>query len=60
MKLRLSIVLTAVALMPMALFGQIGTFASHDKLTVRSAKAGRLMEESLDTLRKTWKKPLDW
>jgi len=41
-------------------FGQVGTFASHDKLTVRSAKAGRLMEESLDGLREAWKKPLDW
>ena len=41
-------------------FGQVGTFATHDKLTVRSAKAGRLMEEKLDVLRETWKKPLDW
>jgi phosphoribosylformylglycinamidine synthase len=41
-------------------FGQVGTFATHDRLTVRSPKAGRLMEESLDALRDTWKKPLDW
>lgn len=41
-------------------FGQIGTFARHDTLTVRSPKVGRLMEEKLDVLRETWKKPLDW
>ncbi len=41
-------------------FGQVGTFAKHDQLTVRSPKAGRLLEAALDELRETWKKPLDW
>jgi len=41
-------------------FGQVGTFAKHDRLTVRSPKAGQLLDVSLDDLRATWKKPLDW
>jgi phosphoribosylformylglycinamidine synthase len=40
--------------------GQIGTFAVHDRLTVRSAKSGRVMDEPLAELREAWRRPLDW
>ena len=41
-------------------FAQVGVFAKHDRITVRTGKLGRLMDESLDTLRDAWLKPLDW
>ncbi|MEX2216228.1 MAG: AIR synthase-related protein [Phycisphaeraceae bacterium] len=41
-------------------FGQVGVFADHANLIVRSGKQGRIMEESLDALREAWLKPLDW
>ncbi len=41
-------------------FAQVGVFARHDRLTVRTGKLGRLLDESLDRLRETWLKPLDW
>lgn len=41
-------------------FGHIGSFAAHDRLTVRTARAGRILDEPLDGLRETWLKPLDW
>ncbi|MCE9590320.1 MAG: phosphoribosylformylglycinamidine synthase subunit PurS [Planctomycetes bacterium] len=40
--------------------GQVGRFAGHQRLTVRCAKHGRLLDASLDELRDTWRKPLDW
>lgn len=42
------------------LFGQIGVFASHDRLTVRCSKHGRLVDEALEKLVTTWRGPLDW
>jgi phosphoribosylformylglycinamidine synthase len=41
-------------------FGQIGRFASHDRLTLRCAKHGRLLDVSLDEMLAAWKRPLDW
>jgi phosphoribosylformylglycinamidine synthase subunit PurSL len=41
-------------------FGQVGRFASHDRLTLRCAKHGRLLDVALDELLAAWKKPLDW
>ncbi len=41
-------------------FGQIGRFADHDRLTVRTASAGRILDESLDALRQSWLGTLDW
>ncbi len=41
-------------------FAQIGTFAKHNHLTLRSPEAGRLLDAPLDDLRNAWLKPLDW
>ncbi|MFK7788065.1 MAG: AIR synthase-related protein, partial [Phycisphaeraceae bacterium] len=41
-------------------FGQVGTFANHQNLTVRKPDEGQLLDIDLDTLRETWRKPLDW
>lgn len=41
-------------------FAQVGTFADHDRLTVRTARRGRILDESLDALRQTWLGTLDW
>ncbi len=41
-------------------FGQIGRFTAHQRLTVRCAKHGRLLDAALDDLRAAWLKPLDW
>ncbi len=41
-------------------FGQVGRFAEHDRLVVRTPHAGQLLDASLDELRETWLGPLDW
>jgi len=41
-------------------FGQVGTFADHDKLTLRTPRDGRVLDAGLDTLRNAWRAPLDW
>ena len=41
-------------------FGQAGTFADHDRLTLRTPDEGRLLDASLDDLRTAWQAPLDW
>jgi phosphoribosylformylglycinamidine synthase len=41
-------------------FAQIGTFTDHDRLTARTADAGRFLDQPLDELREAWLKPLDW
>jgi phosphoribosylformylglycinamidine synthase II len=41
-------------------FAQIGRFDNHERLTLRTAQDGQLLDESLDTLRQTWRSPLDW
>ncbi len=41
-------------------FGQIGTFANHQRLTLRKPEQGQLLDIDLDTLSQTWLKPLDW
>lgn len=41
-------------------FGQVGTFADHPNLTLRTAAQGQVFTASLDDLRNTWLKPLDW
>jgi phosphoribosylformylglycinamidine synthase len=41
-------------------FGQIGVFASHDRLTLRTPTRGRVLDVALDNLRQTWLGPLDW
>ena len=41
-------------------FGQIGTFANHERLTLRTATDGQLLDVSLDDLRDAWQAPLDW
>jgi len=39
---------------------QVGTFADHDRLTLRTDRDGRLLHASLDDLRSAWRSPLDW
>ena len=41
-------------------FGQVGRFAEHDRLVVRTPHAGQLLDASLDELREAWLGPLDW
>lgn len=41
-------------------FGQVGTFADHDQLTLRTAAQGQVFTTPLDDLRDAWLKPLDW
>ncbi len=42
-------------------FGEVGRFTDqHQRLTVRSAQAGQILDVALDDLKATWKKPLDW
>lgn len=41
-------------------FGQIGTFTTHDRLTLRTPQAGRVLDAQLDDLRAAWQGPLDW
>ncbi|MEM8737618.1 MAG: AIR synthase-related protein [Planctomycetota bacterium] len=41
-------------------FAQIGTFADHANLTLRTADRGQIFTAPLDDLRAAWLKPLDW
>ncbi|MCC7407146.1 MAG: phosphoribosylformylglycinamidine synthase subunit PurS [Phycisphaeraceae bacterium] len=41
-------------------FAQVGRFADHPELRVRTDKQGMLLRESLDGLRKSWLGTLDW
>jgi len=41
-------------------FGQVGTFAKHDRLTARTPGDGQIIDTNLDDLRDAWLKPLDW
>jgi len=41
-------------------FAQVGTFASHDRLTLRTPKDGQRLDAKLDDLRHAWLRPLDW
>lgn len=41
-------------------FGQIGAFADHDRLTLRTPSDGQLLDASLGELRDAWQAPLDW
>ncbi|HEX7010097.1 MAG TPA: AIR synthase-related protein, partial [Phycisphaeraceae bacterium] len=41
-------------------FGQIGTFADHDRLTLRTLRDGQVLSARLDELRQAWLEPLDW
>lgn len=41
-------------------FAQVGTFAQHDRLTLRHGRDGHVLNISLDELRQTWLSPLDW
>jgi phosphoribosylformylglycinamidine synthase len=41
-------------------FGQIGSFNSGDRLSVRCPQQGRILDVSIDTLRQAWLQPLDW
>jgi len=41
-------------------FGQIGSFVAHDRLTVRGISQDTLISEVLDDLRRAWLQPLDW
>jgi phosphoribosylformylglycinamidine synthase len=40
--------------------GEIGTFNTTARLTVRSAASGRLADVAVDELRQAWRQPLDW
>ncbi|MEX0745516.1 MAG: phosphoribosylformylglycinamidine synthase subunit PurS [Phycisphaeraceae bacterium] len=41
-------------------FAQVGTFAEHNRLKLRTARAGQVLDASLDALRDAWRAPLDW
>jgi phosphoribosylformylglycinamidine synthase len=41
-------------------FGEVGRFNEKGRLTVRGQQADLLVDESIETLRDTWLKPLDW
>jgi len=41
-------------------FGVIGTITERPNLKVRSVKAGWLMDEGIDGLKKSWLGTLDW
>ena len=41
-------------------FGQIGVFADHENVTVKTEKDGRVMEAGVEELLEAWQKPLDW
>ena len=41
-------------------FAQIGTFADHQNLTLRTASAGQQLDVPLDTLREAWLGTLDF
>ena len=41
-------------------FAQVGTFADHANLTLRTASQGQVFTATLDALRDAWLKPLDW
>lgn len=41
-------------------FAQVGTFADHQNLTLRTASQGQVLTAPLDELRDAWLKPLDW
>ena len=41
-------------------FGHIGTFADHDRFTVRTPTTGQVVDTDLATLRVAWLAPLDW
>ncbi len=41
-------------------FGQVGTFADHDRLTLRTPDEGRRLDVPLAALLDAWRKPLDW
>ncbi|MFP4223247.1 MAG: phosphoribosylformylglycinamidine synthase subunit PurS [Phycisphaeraceae bacterium] len=40
--------------------GQVGSFADHDELTLRTPAKGRILSAKLDDLRQAWLEPLDW
>ncbi len=41
-------------------FGQLGHFANHDRLILRTPRDGRILNASLDELRHAWLGTLDW
>ncbi len=41
-------------------FGHIGSFDSHDRLTLRTPSKGRVLDTDLDSLRRAWLGTLDW
>ncbi len=41
-------------------FAQVGMFAEHDRLTLRDAHAGRVLDVALTELRDAWRGTLDW
>ena len=41
-------------------FAQIGTFADHDRLTLRTPRDGRVLNSSIESLHRAWQAPLDW
>lgn len=41
-------------------FGHIGTFTDDDNLTLRHPRHGQLLDEPIESLRDTWRGPLDW
>ena len=40
--------------------GQIGSFAEHARLTLKTEAAGRVLDVSLEDLVAAWRAPLDW
>lgn len=41
-------------------FAQVGGFAEHQNLTLRTASRGQVLTATLDDLRNAWLEPLDW
>ncbi len=41
-------------------FGQVGAFTTHNQLTLRTPRDGRILETNLDDLRNAWLGTLDW
>ncbi len=42
------------------LFAKIGTFADHERVTVRLGEHGQVLDEPIDKLCDAWRAPLDW
>ncbi|WP_432800124.1 phosphoribosylformylglycinamidine synthase subunit PurS [Poriferisphaera sp. WC338] len=40
--------------------GQVGSFADHDRLTLKCDTTGRVLDVSLEALLESWQAPLDW